>query len=91
MNVSIDRGEVATFSCSYPMNVELVWVGPFDLMQANITLNQEESESISNLSFIVDNSYFAGQYYCQTLVSGFLVNSSVATLTVNCKAKNVLV
>ena len=86
MSVLVDRGKEVNLSCTYPLertSVNISWTGPIG---ANHTLSMPLDNSTKSTLSITDiNSSYAGDYFCTVQFGDVRINSTVATLTINCK------
>ena len=91
-NVTVDRGQNASFTCTYlHTDVNISWNGPG--VEAGVTMSmmsmgsETNSESkTSNLAITNVNSSHVGEYFCTARISeDMVVNSTEAYLIVECK------
>ena len=83
MDSSIDKGGEVSFSCTYPRNVSISWNGP-GVRAGRNTSSVTMDGKTSTLTITNVTGPHTGEYFCTTHDS-VVVNSNVATLTVNCK------
>ena len=90
MSVSVDRGGEVNLSCTYPLeqtSVNISWTGS---TEDNPIVTPLSGNTKSTLSIMAVNDSHTGDYFCTAQFDDIMVYSAVATLTVNCKYKHVI-
>jgi hypothetical protein len=89
-DMSVDRGGDVSFNCTYLLvNVNITWNGPSPGVEAgDSTCTMSMETKTSTLMITNVRKSYAGEYFCTTRFNEMMiqsVNSTVGTLSVNCK------
>ena len=90
VDISIDRGGDVSFNCTYlHVGVSISWNGPGHGVEegdGTCTISIETNAKTCTLMIINVSNSHAGKYFCTARFNnGTMVNSTVGTLSVNCK------